>query len=72
MSGRDEALDGERLTVKEAAQALGVSTKTVRGLISRKELPAYDISERVTWILRSDLDAFIESRRTSSTIRATR
>ena len=72
MSGRDEALDGERLTVKESAQALGVSEKTVRGLIRRGELPAYDISKRVTWILRTDLEAFIESRRTSPAVRAAR
>lgn len=66
MNGRDEAVTGERLTVKEAAQALGVSEKTIRGLIKRGELPAYDISMRVTWILRTDLDAFVESRRTSA------
>lgn len=72
MNGRDEALEGERLTVKEAARALGVSEKTVRGLINCGELTAYDISKRVTWILRADLDAFVESRRTSPAARASR
>ena len=60
MSGRDEALDGERLTVKEAAQALDLSEKIVRGLIARGELLAYRPAPRKTFINRGDLDDFIE------------
>ncbi len=55
----------ERLTVSEAARQLGLSAKTVRNLIRRRELPAYRISERKTYVLRGELDAFIESRRTA-------
>jgi excisionase family DNA binding protein len=52
-----------RLTVGEAAQALGVSEKTVRDLIRRGELTAYRPTPRKTWVLRADLAAFWESRR---------
>lgn len=57
--------DGERLTVSEAARKLNISEKTVRRLIDLHDLPAYKISERKTYVLREDLDAFVESRRTS-------
>ncbi len=52
-----------RLTVGEAAHALGVSEKTVRGLIRRGELTAYRPTPRKTWVLRADLAAFWASRR---------
>jgi len=65
---RDSALnEDKRLTVAEAAEELGVSERTARNLIHRGELVAYRVSARKTWILRPDLDAFIESRRTSTT-----
>jgi excisionase family DNA binding protein len=55
----------ERLTVSEAAKELGVSEKTTRSLIDRGELTAYRPVPRKTWILQSDLDAFLNSRKTS-------
>lgn len=57
--------EGERLTVAEVAKELGVSQKTVRGLIRREELIAYRISERKTYVLREDLYAFVDSSRTA-------
>lgn len=57
--------EGERLTVAEVAKELRVSQKTVRGLIRREELPAYRISERKTYVLREDLDTFVDSSRTA-------
>ena len=63
---RSEVLGGdERLTVGEAAAELDVSEKTARRLIKHGELPAYSISERKTYVLRRDLNDFIESRRTT-------
>ncbi|PLS85256.1 MAG: DNA-binding protein [Actinobacteria bacterium] len=56
----------ERLTVGEVADELGVSEKTVRALIRRGELVAYNLAERKTYVRRGDLDAFVESRRTAS------
>ena len=68
---RSEVLGGdERLTVGEAAAELDVSEKTVRRLIKDRELAAYSISVRKTYVLRGDLDAFIESRRTAPRARA--
>ena len=55
----------EKLTVGEAAAELDVSEKTARRLIKHGELPAYSISERKTYVRRRDLNAFIESRRTT-------
>jgi excisionase family DNA binding protein len=61
MSPRSE---GERLNVRAVAEELGMSEKTVRGLIRAGELPAYRISRRKTYVLSGDLDRFVESRRT--------
>jgi excisionase family DNA binding protein len=55
----------ERLTVREVAEELDVSAKTVRRLIEKGDLVAYHISERKTYVQREDLDAFLESRRTA-------
>lgn len=59
--------EDKRLTVTEVAEELGVSEKTVRGLIRRQHLPlpAYKISKRKTYVLRGDLDAFVDSCRTA-------
>jgi len=51
--------------VAEVASEIEVSEKTVRKFIRRRELPAYRLSERKTYVLRGDLDAFVESRRTA-------
>jgi len=58
----------ERLTVAQAAIELGVSEKTTRRLIERGELIAYRPAPRKTWILRSYLDAFLDSRRISRAV----
>lgn len=57
--------EGERLTVGEVAAELGLSEKTVRGLVRRWELVAYRITPRKIHVLRGDLEAFVESRRTA-------
>ena len=57
--------DEQRLSVGEVAAELEVSEKTVRRFISRGELPAYKIHARRLFVLRRDLDMFIESRRTA-------
>jgi excisionase family DNA binding protein len=57
----------ERLTVGEAAKELGISEKTVRGLIRKGDLPAYRPTPRKTWVLRGDLAAFWASRRIAPT-----
>lgn len=44
--------DDGRLTVAEVAEELEVSEKTVRSLIRSRELPAYRISARKTYVLR--------------------
>jgi excisionase family DNA binding protein len=46
----------------DAADYLGLTTRTVYRFINDGELPAYKMG-RVIRILRSDLDAFIASRR---------
>lgn len=56
-------IEDERLTVGEAAKQLGISEKTVRGLIRKGELPAYRPTPRKTWVLQEDLAAFWASRR---------
>ncbi len=61
MAGTEDA----RLTVAEVARELELSEKTVRGLIRRRELPAYRITPRKLYVLRGDLEAFVESRRTA-------
>jgi excisionase family DNA binding protein len=54
--------EDERLTVSEVAEDLGISPKTVRRIIDRGELVAYQLTARKTYVLRRDLSAFIESR----------
>lgn len=45
------------LTITEAADLMSVSTKTVRRLISRGQLPARRIGSRMIRIDAADLDA---------------
>ncbi len=54
------------LTVKEVAQELRVSERRVTDWIKRGVLPAIDLGKDYR-IYRSDLDAFIEKRRTKRT-----
>jgi excisionase family DNA binding protein len=46
------------LEVRCVAQRLGLSTKAVRGLIARGELPAYKVAGRIR-IEADDLDAYL-------------
>ena len=63
-SGWERQQDQEdRLTIGEAAQALGVSDKSVRGVMRSGELTAYRPTSRKTWVLRSNLAAFWVSSR---------
>ena len=55
--------DGELLTVQEVAKHLRVDEKTVRRWINKGELAAIDLGKGYR-IYRSDLDAFIDKRRT--------
>lgn len=49
-------------TYDEAAAALGCSTKTVRRLVRRKELPVVRISARVHRIRTYEVEWFIQRR----------
>lgn len=60
---RSEGTD--RLTVSEVAAELECSERTVKRFIKDGELPAYKIHSRKTFVLREDLDEFVESRRTT-------
>ena len=55
--------DEELLTVEEVAKHLRVDEKTVRRWINKGELTAIDLGKGYR-IYKSDLDAFIEKRRT--------
>ena len=50
------------LSVAEAAEILGVSEKSVRGAISRGELPASKVCGRIR-IAKRDLRAWVEANR---------
>lgn len=52
----------ERLSVSQAAHELDLSEKTVRGLIRRKELPAFKLTPRKTVVRREDLDKYLATR----------
>ena len=58
----DKSVD-RMLTVKEVAEELRVSERLVTKWITKGELPAIDLGKGYR-IYRSDLDAFIEKRRT--------
>lgn len=52
-----ELKDKEFLTVKEVALLLGFAPKTIYRLISQNKIIAYNFSQRMTVIKRSELDA---------------
>lgn len=52
--------DKEFLTVKEVALLLGFAPKTVYRLISQNKIIAYNFSERMTVVKRSELDALFQ------------
>jgi excisionase family DNA binding protein len=51
------------LTVRDAAEELGISEPLVRDLINRGQLPAYRYGPRKTVVYREDLEAFRQSRK---------
>ncbi len=53
----------EPLTVREAAEVLGISESLVRDSVNRAELKAYKYGKRKTIIYREDLQEFKEGRR---------
>lgn len=53
----------EPLTVREAADELGISESLARALIRSGQLAAYRYGPRKTVIYREDLETFKESRR---------
>jgi excisionase family DNA binding protein len=57
--------EGELLTVQEVAKHLKVDEKTVRRWISKGDLAAINLGKGYR-IYKSDLDDFIEKRRTKS------
>lgn len=50
----------EYLTVKDAAQLLNMSAKTVYRLIERKTINAFQFSERKTLIRKSDIERYFD------------
>jgi len=62
------AAKGERLTVAEAAEVLGVSKRTTRRLIDSGELPAYRPSQRTLWLRQEDLEEYLETRKTTEKV----
>jgi excisionase family DNA binding protein len=57
------------LRLKEAAMYLGVSTRCVRALVAKGELPLVQIAEsnRAPWLVdREDLNFLIERRKTTT------
>jgi hypothetical protein len=50
------------------AEAIGVSTQSLKGLARRGELEIIRVSERRCGIRRSVLDAFLESRKSAVTV----
>ena len=50
--------DGDWLSTKEAADALGITPRTVYRLIDEAELPAYRFG-RVIRLKRTEVDAFV-------------
>ncbi len=56
-------MDVEMLTIEEVSRLLRVSERTVRRLIEKGELAAIEVSTRSYRIMRSDLNAYIERKR---------
>lgn len=50
------------LTRQQAAERLGISLRTLDGLIQRGGLPAYRIGSRLVRIRDTDLDAYLADR----------
>ncbi|SFU77224.1 helix-turn-helix domain-containing protein [Nitrosospira multiformis] len=52
-----------RLNRREAAEYIGTSFATLTCWASRRKGPIYYKTGKLVWYLKSDLDAFLESRR---------
>ena len=50
------------LTIEDAAEYLGLSTKTIRRRIAMREIPFVNLGPRVIRFRREDLEAYVESR----------
>ena len=56
-------MEEEMYTVQEVAQQMKVSERTVRNWIEKEGLPAFPIGKRGYRIAKSDLLAFIDTRK---------
>lgn len=56
-------MEDQMLTVQEVAQQMKVSERTVINWIEREGLPAFPIGKRGYRISKSDLQAFIDRRK---------
>jgi excisionase family DNA binding protein len=56
-------MPGRWYSIKEAADALGVSHDTVSRLVERGELPAIRVSERIVRIPTPAFEAYVSGRR---------
>lgn len=54
----------QRVSLQEAADILGVSTKTIRRYIADGSLPAERIQSRLLRVLRSDVEGLLQPVRT--------
>lgn len=52
----------EYLTVLEAAHLLHVPKSYIYSLINSGDIPAYRLSDRKTYLIRSELDAYIRTK----------
>jgi excisionase family DNA binding protein len=47
------------VTIKDAAQYLGITTRTLRRLITAGDLPAYRLGDRLIRLDQGDVDALL-------------
>jgi len=59
-----DALSDELLTLQQVADEMQLHIETIRAWVREKKLPAYKISAREYRVRRSDLEKFLEDRRT--------
>lgn len=57
---REAAMDDSLLTLKQAAEILNVSLRTMCAIRSRGDIPVVQASPRTIRIRRKDLDTYIE------------
>lgn len=59
-----KAMTDELLTLKQVSEELQLHIETVRDYVRTKKLPAIKLSAREYRVRRSDLNTFLEERRT--------